>query len=103
MILIHKKLPVFLFTFWPCGMWDLSSQIGIEPMPPVLKAWSLNHWTTREFPVVHILFLSCFIYGCSWAFSSCCKRGYCLIVEHGLLIVVASLVAEHRLRVLGLQ
>ena len=37
-------------------MWDLSSQIGIEPMPPVLKAWSLNHWTTREFPVVHILF-----------------------------------------------
>ena len=23
---------------------------GIEPMPPALGAWSLNHWTTREVP-----------------------------------------------------
>ena len=21
-------------------------------MPPALKVWSLNHWTTREFPVL---------------------------------------------------
>ena len=24
---------------------------GIEPMPPALGAWSLNHWTAREVPV----------------------------------------------------
>ena len=29
---------------------DLSSQSGIEPVPPALGAWSLNHWTTREVP-----------------------------------------------------
>ena len=23
---------------------------GIEPVSPVLEAWSLNHWTTREVP-----------------------------------------------------
>ena len=25
---------------------------GIEPLPPVLKGQSLNHWTTREVPEV---------------------------------------------------
>ena len=34
---------------------------------------------------------------CSWAFSSCGEWGLLFISEHGLLIVVASLVAEHRL------
>ena len=23
-------------------------QSGIDPVPPALEAWSLNHWTTRE-------------------------------------------------------
>ena len=23
---------------------------GVKPMPPASEAWSLNHWTTREFP-----------------------------------------------------
>ena len=31
------------------------------------------------------------------AFSSCYERGLLLVVVHGLLIAVASLVAEHRL------
>ena len=31
-----------------CGI--LVLQPGIKPMPPVLEAWSLNHWTTREVP-----------------------------------------------------
>lgn len=25
---------------------------GIELMPPALEAWGLNHWITREFPVL---------------------------------------------------
>ena len=29
-----------------CGI--LVLQPGIEPMPPALEAWSLNHWTARE-------------------------------------------------------
>ena len=34
---------------------------------------------------------------CMWAFSSCSERGLLFIAVHGLLIVVASLVAEHGL------
>ena len=34
---------------------------------------------------------------CTWAFSSCGERGLLFVAEHGLLIVVASLVAEHGL------
>ena len=34
---------------------------------------------------------------CVWAFSSCSERGLLFFVVRGLLIVVASLVAEHGL------
>ena len=34
---------------------------------------------------------------CTWAFSSCGEQGLLFVVVRGLLIVVASLVAEHRL------
>ena len=32
------------------GMWDLSSQPGIQTMPTAVEAWRFNHWTTREIP-----------------------------------------------------
>ena len=34
---------------------------------------------------------------CMWAFSSCGERGLLFVAVHGLLIAVASLVAEHGL------
>ena len=34
---------------------------------------------------------------CTWAFSSCGEQGLLFIVVRGLLIAVASLVAEHGL------
>ena len=41
----------FFFFFWlhcsVCGI--LVPGPGIEPTPLALKAWSLNHWTTRKF------------------------------------------------------
>ena len=40
---------------------------------------------------------------CMQASSSCSERGLLLVSVHGLLIVVASLVAEHGLQVRGLQ
>ena len=36
-------------------MWD--PQPGIEPMPPAVEAWSLNHWITREVPHNEIFIL----------------------------------------------
>ena len=28
---------------------------GIEPVPPEVEAWCLNHWTSREVPIQSIL------------------------------------------------
>ena len=40
---------------------------------------------------------------CARAFSSCGEWGLVFVAVHGLLIVVASLVAEHGLSARGLQ
>ena len=40
---------------------------------------------------------------CAWAFPSCSERGLLFLAVHGLLIAVASLVAEHGLSARGLQ
>ena len=40
------------FSFWlhceACGAFV--PQPGMEPVPPALAVWSLNHWATREVP-----------------------------------------------------
>ena len=40
----------FIFPALLSGMWALVPWPGIKPAAPALKAWSLNHWTTREVP-----------------------------------------------------
>ena len=44
---------LFIYLFWVrwvllVAHGILVPQPGIEPMPPALEVWSLNHWTTRE-------------------------------------------------------
>ena len=34
------------------GMWDLVPWLGIEPRSPALGAWTLNHWTSEEVPIM---------------------------------------------------
>ena len=49
---IFKKY-LFIYLAVPglsCGMRDLVPWPGIEPGPPALGAWSLNHWTIKEVP-----------------------------------------------------
>ena len=58
--MINILLGDFLFFFFyfltmPCGMLDLVPRPGIELIPRVVKAWNLNHWTTREVPGQNIL------------------------------------------------
>ena len=38
------------------SIWDLVPWPGIEPGPPALGTWSLNHWATREIPKLAILY-----------------------------------------------
>ena len=69
------------------------------PMPGHTLSMSCVHLLTALFffsnfiLVLSVLGLHC----CTWAFSSCSKRGLLFVVVLRLLIVVASLVAEHRL------
>ena len=71
----------------------------MEPVPPAVEAQSLNHWTAKKVPGLTIFFflavlgLRC----CERAFSSCGERGLLFVAVRRLLIVVASLVAEHGL------
>ena len=55
---IHTHNP-FLFFFWPChaACKIFLPEPGIEPMPLVMAAQSLNHQATREVPV-YIYFLT---------------------------------------------
>ena len=41
-----------VFVVLACGI--LVPPPGIEPMPTAVEAWSLNHWTAREVPVMHV-------------------------------------------------
>ena len=53
----------FYFVFWPhcaaCRI--LVPQPQIEPLPPELEAWNLNHWKAREFPPLLIFKTSFFL------------------------------------------
>ena len=50
-----------------------------------------------------IYLLLCWVFIVVQLFSGCSKQGLLFIVVYGLLIVVASVVAEHRLQAHGLQ
>ena len=46
---VHKFFNfLFHFIFWHTACGILVPRPGIEPAPPALEAWSLNHWTSRE-------------------------------------------------------
>ena len=51
-------IQVWFFFFFAVlyGLQILIPQQGIEPIPSTVKAWSLNHWTTSDFPDMTILF-----------------------------------------------
>ena len=71
-------------------MWDLPGP-GIELVSPALAGGLLFIYLISLFMAV--LGLCC----CAWAFFSCGERGLLFIVVPGLLIAVASLIAEHGL------
>ena len=50
-----------------------------------------------------LIFIYLFIFGYTWASSSCGKPGLLSVAAGGLLIVVASLAAEHGFQGNGLQ
>ena len=49
---------IYLFLIWPChGAYGiLVPRPRIEPVTSSVKAWSPNHWTSREFPKYYFSF-----------------------------------------------
>ena len=48
-------LYLFIYLFFDhvaCGI--LVPLLGMEPVPPPVEAWSLNHWTAREVPTLYL-------------------------------------------------
>ena len=76
----------FLFVLiWLChaACVILVPRQGIKPIPPMVEAWSLNHWTTRT--SLNVLFcfnkfIYLFIYWLCWVFAA----------VHRLSLVAAS-------------
>ena len=58
-ILAQSFHPFFFFFFFCCSLWCLVGILvpwpGIEPATSAVRAWSPNHWTSREFPSLSIL------------------------------------------------
>ena len=50
----------FFFFFWPChaACGILVPPPGIETLPPILEARSLNYWTAGEVPTVYLFTFS---------------------------------------------
>ena len=44
----RKPNSIYFILFFAIAQGVFGPQPGIEPMPPAVEAWSLNHWTTRE-------------------------------------------------------
>ena len=67
---------------------------------PIILAW----FFFNKFIYFIYLFLAALgLHCCVRAFSSCGEQGLLFVAVHGLLVAVASLVAEHCLQVQGLQ
>ena len=77
-------------------MWDLPGP-GLEPVSPALAGGFLTTVPPGK-PLEDQFFLAKLgLRCCAQAFSSCGEWGLLHVVVHGLLIAVASLVAEHGL------
>ena len=79
MVSVHQLL--FLLLFWP---WHkphgiLVPRPGIEPTPPALGAWSLNHWTATGSPSL------CFCYRLKWHVEDRCSVQFsCSVVSNSV-------------------
>ena len=65
---INSSLIYFSFWLHPAGCGILVPWPVIQPGPRAVAARSLNHWTTREVPIIalkNFFYLLIFIFGCT--------------------------------------
>ena len=92
---LHLGLSMSCFHFLAAWRLVFKSENSIRTRQWLYQFFCFCFFLTNLFIYLFlaVLALRC----CVWAFSSCSKQGLLFVAVHGLLIVVASLVAEHRL------
>ena len=85
-----KKNVIYFFIFWP----HYTTCRILGPQPAV-EVWSLFFFLINLF--IYLFLVALGLRCCARAFSSCGEQGLLFVVVRGLLIAVASLVAELRL------
>ena len=82
----------------------LPSLLGVaQVLPVLLLKTSLGVSIVLSFLFIYLFLAVLGLHCCIWASPSCDDWGLLFVAVHGLLIVVASLVIEHGLYMLGLQ
>ena len=82
-----SQFPLILLPFIPQSFSFLS----------YLRSSSVSFFFFKFIYFIYLFLAALGLRCCMWAFSSCGERGLLLVVVHWLLIVVASLVVDHRL------
>ena len=106
LIILHYEGRIFWVSYptihelWSCLV--LLSGKGSVSCP----MWTLGIISFVSFFIflmIHLFLVSLSLHWCSWALSSCSEQGLLFLAMHGLLILVASLVTEYRLKAPGFQ
>ena len=112
------EVDVQYYISYRCTIQRFTIFKGYIPFIVIIKDWLCSLYCTIYpcslfyFLFLFLKYIYLFIYlflaalglrCCAQAFSSCSERGLLFVAVCGLLIVVASLVAEHRLSVHGLH
>ena len=80
---------------------EVSERICINSNFPSIWWWTMTGilfiYLLLFFLIFYLFLAALGLRCCARAFSSCSEQGLIFVAVHGLLIAVASLVAEHRL------
>ena len=91
---LHFSWWLVMLSIFSCACWP-SVCLWKNVYSSLLPIFKSDFFLIKK---IYYLFLAALgLHCCAWAFSICGEWGLLFVVVHGLLIAVASLVAEHRL------
>ena len=83
-----------LFTFNLCVSLNLK---WVSSVQHIFRSWFSKIHFKKSDLFIYLFLAALGLHCCAWAFSSCGEQGLLFVAVRGLLIVVASFVAEHGL------
>ena len=75
----------------------INYKIDLMTLPLQMVSLRSPEFFLSVFKFIYLFLAVSGLHCCTWVFSSCGEQGLIFVAVHGLLIAVASLVAEHGL------